>query len=367
MKRQVNVIFIVVFMIMIVFVPVYMFFADDRDFSENENRYLSEKPRLTMDNILTGKYFRDFEGYVDDQFAFRESLYEFKTKIQKKVGNRDINGVYLADDSYLIEKTLDSDLDNNKLLDNIKRLNEFGEKNSDKKMQLMIVPTASLILQDKLPKYALNFNQDEIIDMIKDNVDGITFIDLRDNLLQHRNEYIYYKTDHHWTTLGSFYGYQEWGKYNDIVVGINDYTSEVVSSNFKGSLYSKTLDSDLESDEIRIFRNSKQDNYEVFYNFKRSKGYSVYDFKKLEEKDKYQFFLGGNYPELRIKTNNENGKNLLLMKDSYANSFVPFMLEHYENIYVIDMRYFKQNLDEYMALNDVSEILFLYNALNFVK
>lgn len=367
MRKKINIVFIVIFISIIILVPLTMAFTEDKEFSENENRYLSSKPKISTSNILTGKYFKDFEKYVDDQFIFRNKLYEIKTKIQILAGNKDINGVYLAKDNYLIEKKLESEVDKEKLQDNINKINEFTNTNKDKNIQVMIAPTASLILKEKLPTNANEYNQNEVLDMIKNNVKNTTFIDLREQFLKHKEEYIYYKTDHHWTSLGSYYAYQEWCRYNNINTDIADYSIETVTTEFKGSLYSKVLNKNVEEDKIEIFKPKEKINYEVAYNFNKTANSSIYDFEKLKTKDKYQVFLGGNYPELKIKTSNKNGKNLLLIKDSYANSFMQFLINDYENICVVDMRYFKEDLKKYMAENEVNEVLILYNVTNFIE
>lgn len=367
MKRISNIIFISIFVSLIIIVPITIILSNDREFSENENRYLSGKPKISINDILTGKYFESFEKYIDDQFVFRDKLYEMKTQFQLLVGNKDINGVYLAKDNYLIEKKLEKEVDKKKLQNNINELNEFTKNNKDKNIQIMIVPTASLILKEKLPKNAEEYNQDNVLDMIKYNIENATFIDVREQLLLHKNEYIYYKTDHHWTTLGSYYAYQEWCKHNKINTDISDYLKETVTTKFKGSLYSKVLNANAENDKITIFREIEEADYKVSYNFNKTITTSVYDFDKLNTKDKYQVFLGGNHPELKISTSNKNGRNLLIIKDSYANSFIPFLLKDYENICVVDMRYFKNNLEEYMNKSKISEVLILYNVLNVIK
>ena len=344
-----------------------MAFTDDKEFSENENRYLSSKPKISISNILTGKYFKDFEKYVDDQFVFRNKLYEIKTQVQILAGNKDINGVYLAEDNYLIEKKLENEIDKEKLQDNINKLNEFIDRNKDKNIQMIIVPTASLILKEKLPQNASEYDQDEVLDIIKNNIKNVTFIDLREQFLKHKDEYIYYKTDHHWTSLGSYYAYQEWCKYNNTNTDIIDYSRQTVTTDFKGSLYSKVLNKNAEEDKIELFIPKEEIDYEVSYNFNKITNSSIYNLGKLKTKDKYQVFFGGNYPELKIKTKNKNGKNLLIIKDSYANSFIPFLINNYENIYVVDMRYFKENLKEYMLENGVNEVLILYNVTNFIE
>lgn len=366
MKRISNILFIIIFILLIILVPLSIILINDKEFSENENRYLSGKPKISINDILTGKYFENFEKYIDDQFVFRDKLYEIKIQFQLLVGNKDINGVYFAKDNYLIEKKLENEVDKEKLQDNINRINNFSKANKDKKIQIMIIPTASLILKEKLPKNAAKYNQNNVLDMIKNNIENATFIDVRDQLLLHKNEYIYYKTDHHWTTLGSYYAYQEWCKHNQINTNINDYSRETVTTEFKGSLYSKVLNKNVENDKIEVFKPIKELNYKISYNFNKTITSSVYDFDKLNTRDKYQVFLGGNHPELKISTSNKNGKNLLIVKDSYANSFVPFLLSNYENICVVDMRYFKNNLKEYIKENKISEVLILYNVSNFI-
>lgn len=366
MKNKINIVFISIFISIIILVPLTMAFTEEKEFSENENRYLSNKPNISINDILTGKYFNNFEKYVDDQFVFRDKLYEIKTQIQILAGNKDINGVYLSEDNYLIEKKLEREVDKEKLQNNINKLNEFIDNNKDKNIQIIIAPTASLILKEKLPQNASEYDQNKVLDIIKNNVKNATFIDLREQFLKHKEEYIYYKTDHHWTSLGSYYAYQEWCKYNNINTDIRDYSRETVTTEFKGSLYSKVLNKNVEEDKIEIFKPIKESNYKVSYNFNKTIATSVYDFEKLNTKDKYQVFLGGNHPELKINTSNKNGKNILVIKDSYANSFIPFLLESYENICVLDMRYFKNNLKEYINKNKISEVLILYNVSNFI-
>lgn len=367
MKKISNIVYIIVFILMIILIPLCIIISKEREFSENENRYLSGKPKMSVNNVVTGKYFKDFEKYIDDQFVFRDKLYGMKTQMQLMVGNKDINGLYIAKDNYLIEKKSENEVNKEKIKENIDRINEFARNNIDKNIQIMIVPKASLILKDKLPKNAVEYNQNEILNRIKDNIQDATFIDLREQFLSHKEEYIYYKTDHHWTTLGAYYAYQEWCKYNGVNTSINNYTKEIVTTEFKGSLYSKILNENAEMDKIEIYKPIEEVKYKVSYNFNKINHSSIYDFEKIKEKDKYQVFLGGNYPELKITTSNKNGKNLLLIKDSYANSFIPFLLNNYENICVVDMRYFKENLKEYMDENKVSEILILYNVENFIS
>lgn len=361
--KKASITFIIIFIISLIFVATSFIIVENKEFSENENRYLASKPKLTWSNIVTGKFSENFENYIDDQFIFREKLYEIKTRIQLLVGNKDINGVYISKDNYLIEKKLEQDFDYNIFSENIKSINEFANKNSN--VKLMIVPTSSLILEDKLPENAVTFNQNKVFEEIKISIKNANFIDVRDTLKKHKDEYIYYKTDHHWTSLGSFYAYEQWCKQKNI--DIPNYEKRCVTTEFKGSLYSKILNSNVETDYIELFETKNQSNYTVHYNFNKKTKKTIYDLDKLKEKDKYQMFLGGNFPELKIETDNTNCENILIIKDSYANSFIPFLVNHYKNIYVVDLRYFKDSLNTYIEKNDISEILILYNIENLLE
>lgn len=361
--KKTSISFIIVFIISLIFVAISFIMVEDKEFSENENRYLASKPKLTWNNIITGKFSENFENYIDDQFIFREKLYETKTKMQLLFGNKDINEVYIANDNYLIGKKLEQDFDYKILSENIRSINEFTSKNSN--VQLMIVPTASLILEDKLPKNAIVFNQDKVFEEIKTSIKNVDFIDVRETLKKHKNEYIYYKTDHHWTTLGSFYAYEQWCKQKNI--DIPNYEKRCVTTEFKGSLYSKILNSNVEADCIEFFETNNLPKYSVYYNFNKKTAQSIYDLEKLKEKDKYQVFLGGNFPELKIETESLKNENILIIKDSYANSFIPFLINNYKNVHVIDLRYFKDSLNTYIENNNISEILILYNIENFLE
>lgn len=365
MKRICNIGLSLAFILLLAIISFSNILIRDKGFSQNENRYLSQKPILTIENVLSGKYMKDVEKYIDDQFVFRDKLIEIKTETQRLMGNKDINGVYIAQDDYLIEKCLDKDFNYKQFNKNIQSVNAFISHFNDKNISVMLAPTAGLILNDKLPKYAPIFNQNEAIDIIRDEVKDSNFVDLRDTLHAHRDSYIYYKTDHHWTSLGAFYAYEEWCHQNSLTVDILDYNIKTVTQSFKGSLYSKVLNRNSTSDSIDIFDEKDSKSYCVYYNFGKSNNNSIYDFEKLNSKDKYQVFFGGNHSEIKIETKNKNGKHLLVFKDSYANAFIPFLIKDYESICVIDLRYFNKDLKKYISDNPISDVLILYNIMNF--
>ena len=164
--------------------------------------------------------------------------------------------------------------------------------------------------------------------------------------------------------MGAYYAYQAWQKQKGMDVSLDSYQITEVSSDFRGSLDSRVLNSNCDMDQIQLFYPKSENSYTVRYNFNQWESHSVYDYDQLKVKDQYQVFLGGNYPEITIHTNNENNRSILLFKDSFANSFLPFLINDYENIYVIDLRYFNQDVSTYIDERKIDEIMFLYNVTN---
>ncbi len=365
--RKYKIIGIVLFLLILYIVMFSYFIIKDRDFSENENRYLSQLPRLSVDAVLSGQYMQDIEQYIDDQFPKRDTWVTLKSDFSQLIGNREVNGVYLGDDKYLIEKWLPEDVDQELLKENIETLNSFSKNHPEQKMSLMVVPTAGLVLKDKLPDHAPMFDQNIAFETIEDNITFDHFIDVRQVLMDHSEEYIYYKTDHHWTSYGAYLAYSEWCRMNGTETRQDDYEIESVSSSFRGSLFSKVLSSNCAEDRIELYNRKNQPEYTVSYNFGRTESDSVYALENLDKKDKYLVFLNGNHPEVTIRTSQSNNKHLLVFKDSFANSFIPFLLENYETIHIIDLRYYNGDIDQYMSENSINECLVLYNIKNFCE
>jgi hypothetical protein len=139
-----------------------------------------------------------------------------------------------------------------------------------------------------------------------------------------------------------------------------------VSDSFEGTLASQSGVHSTK-DIIYVYGNSSPYQYYVTYPDENKKSASCYDESALKKADQYQVFFGGNHPLVEIRTTNHNGKNLMVFKDSYANSFIPFMISHYEKIIMVDPRYYYDNLSSAIQDYGINEYLFLYSANTLVK
>ena len=236
-------------------------------------------------------------------------------------------------------------------------------------MYFMLVPTAQEMYSSQLPSYAGFLSQKSFIDDCYKGVENITTIDCLSYLSGHANEYIYYRTDHHWTSLGAFYAYTAAAKtLGYSAYGLGSFNIETASSDFRGTLFSKTLDSSITPDAIDFYmlaRGEPKVSMTVNTGMEIQQYDSLYVRDYLSQKDKYSAFTGSNQPIVTIETDVDNGKSLLLIKDSYAHSLVPFLSKHYSKITMVDMRYIKVGLENFLNISDYSQVLFTFNAISF--
>lgn len=378
--KKVRIIIIIVFIGFFVLISGTSLIIKDREFSPNENRYLAETPELSWDNILSGKFQDGLEDYLRDQVCFRDGWITVKTGIQKACGDTDIGGAYVGKDGYDFEKITPEDVDEKQVDRNIKAVEDYfmtaSETIDKQKLSFLLVPTSGLVMQEKLPKNARLFDQAKYIDQVQKAMKDYNFVDVRDTLMDHNDEYIYYKTDHHWTSAGACLAYDVWSERTGGEAETEDgLVKNVVSDKFRGSLYSKILDADSAYDEIWTYGLQKDDAFgskdcTVTIDEKQQLD-SIYDDEMLQKKDKYAYFLSGNYGQVHIQNqkvaSKAKGKNILIIKDSFANSFVPFVTQDYENIYMVDLRYYNGDMKSYLQEHNITDVLVLYNISNFIS
>ena len=371
--KKISVTMIVIFVAFLALVSGGSLLMKDREFSPNENRYLAEPPRLTVDNILSGKFQDGLENYLRDQICFRDGWITVKTGIQKACKDTDIGGAYVGKDGYDFEKITPEDVDEKQIARNVKAVQDFFAKASENvekdRISFLLVPSSGLVMADKLPAHARLFDQAKYIDQIEKQMKDCRVTDVREKLLSHNEDYIYYKTDHHWTTLGAFYAFQAAAPSLGIDGDLSGkYVSYTVSDSFNGMLASKSGVNLGEKEQIDIYVPTEEDTDLIIdYVDEGKRSTSLYDSSKLKEKDQYTVFLGGNSSLLDIRTVSTSTKRLLLVKDSFANSFIPFLTPYYREIVVVDPRYYSGTINDLMDSYRISEVLFLYSGNTFFK
>lgn len=337
-----------------------------RGFSEKENRVLSDRPKAQLSQIASGRYERKYETYVNDQFLLRDMWITLKAGTDRLLGKVEANGVYLGKDGFLIEDFLPpSDQHMNATLS---AMTSFAKRHSDLSQYALIAPNSVSILSDKLPVFAQAKDQTPYLDSLKDTLNSanVTFIDIRDTFNSHKDEGLYYHTDHHWTTQGAYYAYLQAADAMGLNTGMVSYEKLPVSKAFQGTLSAKSGFRSGMKEEIDVFLpKGEVPSSVVNYVDEQRKSASFYDTSKLETRDKYALFFGGNYAQVKISTPVEENKTLLVLKDSYANSLVPFLAPYYRNIIMVDPRYYYGDLEQLIQVENVTDLLYLYNANTF--
>ena len=363
-EQLVGIIFILIlflFLIINIIVP-------NKEKSVQENRMLATKPKFRLSSLISGDYDEKFEAYMDDQFVGRDMWRKLKVTVDRICGSRLENGVYIGRNGQLLEQI--EVADENHLAANIKAIKSFSESQKKIPVRMMLVPDAANVLNHSLPALAKPEDQTQMFSMVrKDLGDSVEWIDVSTELNKHKTEKIYYKTDHHWTTLGAFYAFQATAPSLGIEGDLSGkYVSHAVSSSFNGMLASKSGVNLGEKEQIDIYVPTEEDTDLIIdYVDEGKRSTSLYDSSKLKEKDQYTVFLGGNSSLLDIRTVSTSTKRLLLVKDSFANSFIPFMTPYYREIVVVDPRYYSGTINDLMDSYRISEVLFLYSGNTFFK
>jgi len=250
-----------------------------------------------------------------------------------------------------------------------KVLNKYHEVLGDKvKLYSVIPPTNSEFV--KLRKYAdITDSQNDAMDYLRSRLDpGIVTVNVYDALNRHKDEYIYFKTDHHWTALGAYYGYCAFMEATGREpVPLDRYETAKIEG-YLGSSYTKTLNKELEKNPDTIYLYLPFTNHEyVMYYGNKPKTADIIDMSYAEGSgDKYLVFMSsGGATWSVIKTDVKNGKKILVMKDSFGNAWVPFLLPHYEEIYVVDARFYSKSstgltIPQFIEKYGIQEMVFLF-------
>ncbi|MDG0874781.1 DHHW family protein [Paenibacillus thiaminolyticus] len=338
------------------------------EFSEAENRVLERWPDFTLQSLAAGKFTSRYEKYVSDQFVFRDAWIGVKTDADRAMGKKESNGVYLGKDGFLIQRfnpPEDRDVE-----DKAEAIRAFDHATPGVRKYMMLVPAAAMLLKDKLPAYAAAGDEAPYVDKVRQKLPGtIRFVDVYPALSAEREQSIFYRTDHHWTTTGAYYAYRELCKHMGIIpLDKEDFRIQRVTDQFYGSLYSKSGFRHIRPDRIELYLPRKEASYKVEYVDEQRTANSLYEMGNLAKKDKYTVFFNGNHALIQITTAHPEGKRkLLVVKDSYANSLLPFLTEHFSEIYVVDLRYYGEDLRALVQQHGIRDMLLLYNVNTFLE
>lgn len=358
----------VIFMVLLLGLAGKEALSHQRTYSPVEKRELQTRPEISITKVLDGRFQKKYESYLRDQFPGRDHWVSFQTDMELFMGKNEIHNVYIGKNHYLLEHYTEKDFDPQQISKNLQALEKFvGKAKQNADVHVMMVPTKSWVLREKLPAFAPHYKEQKFYDALQQKLEKEdVLISVEPVLDAHKEEEIYYRTDHHWTTLGAWYAYEQYTKAvgGDLQRAQGKKKFRCISKDFYGTTYAK-INYARQADKIEIYEPA--DKLRVVYNMGEKKTKTLYDVSFLKTADQYSVFTGGNQAVLEITGGIKNGKTLLLIKDSFANSILPFLAEDYEKLVVVDLRQLNVSGDRLLEMFSPTDILILYNSAQFAQ
>ena len=355
---------------------VGMFLLDcvtpDRTVSELENTTLTQRPKVTAQILSSAglnRFFNDYTQYTKDQIPGRDAWISLQSFVETALLQKtQSGGILLGDKGQMFDRTYGLVSSEERTLPrNIAAVASLAAR-CPGKVYVMVAPAASSIYPERVPAHAPLLQEESYLGQIQAAVEqaGGVYLPLEDALSAHKDEYIYYRTDHHWTTLGAYYAYSELCG----ALGLEPFDraahTAVDVPDFYGTFYSRARTWNAQPDTLTYY---DLDNPLTIYTVTgpgmptEGQTTGLYDLDKLDVYDKYAAFLHGNNGLSRVEGDGEG--RILVIKDSYANSLVPFLTANYAQIDVVDLRNYNYGLDALIAENGYDQILVLYSFDSF--
>lgn len=379
MKKITNIITIVLFLAILFGLSVAFVAMPDKSYSENEKRNLQTFPEFSLEALMDGKFSSEINEYFADQFPLRDAFVSIKALAELSLLKGENNGVLLGENETLAVRTFSIFKDRLNRTDNmdhfynqsvvrqLEALNKFAAEKAEVPVHVIIPPRVIDVASE-------SFNYPSNVSV---SLDALVSTTLSEDLLipvspvlkekYSSGEYVYYRTDHHWTTLGAYYAYVEimksFGMEEDIIPR-DKFTVNVVADDFYGTTWSKCGFSFVSPDTMEFWSLGNEDKFTTTIGERSFSGF--YDMSYLETMDKYSAFISGTNDVTLVESNyDEERPVLLLPKDSFANSLVPFLAQHFDLV-LVNMANRMTNISAYAEQYSADRILFVWNAENLI-
>lgn len=387
--------------------------------SEREKRELAKFPSFSFSALFSGDYFADISSWYSDTVPFRDKLMDINTGLQNLLGTSGVKAGFnegAAGDEIPIKEDTTGESGETKApaeaetlpevvtyppdkgdVQNVEKLGsivvcdnagfeyynfvqstaenyaktintaaaKYGENRS---VYVSIAPTSTDITMNEKERKKLNMpEQKDALDFIfSQTADNVKVFNCFDLIKQHRDEYVYFRTDHHWTALGAYYAYNVFCQTKGITpLQLTDY--EIWSfDGFLGTFYNESGSGAMKSTPDRVDAYMPPCTYNMMVTDKSGQTYELpvfYDETDAIASNKYSTFISGDNP-FSVITNEDKpeGESCVVIKESFGNAFVPFLIYHYKTVYVIDYRYYNGTLSSFLSQYDVNDIIFMNNA-----
>lgn len=340
---------------------VLLILSPGKEYSEKEKRYLETAPAVSWETIMDGSFQDQLEKWVADQFPGRDLWVGIHAYANLLVGKNAQQEIYFAGDGYLISAPATDDLATFETA--LSRFDSFAEK-TGLPATFIMVPSTGWIKDDLLPVGHKAYPDDQMFRRATELAEYLSVVDLRDMLkTADLQAPVAYRTDHHLTSFGNYTLYRGWrDALGRTALSQESYEIEVVEG-FRGTTWSGSGYWLTAADRIELWDSGADVTVTITDGGEENVVSEGLFFRShLDELDKYPVFLDGNHALTTIQNPNAQEGTLLVIKDSYAHGFATFLADHYQTIYLLDLRYYRGKISEFAAENGVDELLFLYGT-----
>jgi len=384
MKQKTNLVTVILFLTLLFGFSIAFLLTPDRAFSEQENRSLQPLPHFSAEAFLSGDLADDVNDYFADQFPMRDYLVGWKGILELVIGKGENNGILLGRGGQLAKrsfeiKTADGHTHSVKLDTFDPVLIDSATDGINRAAKSLEIPFTVLLTGRTIDIAASAFDypteqSDALLARIYGGIDAnVQAIDTVPMLraCYERGEYVYYKTDHHWTTRGAYYAYAEimraYGM-ESALLPIDAFDRQTVSTSFFGTAWSAAGMKFVRPDSVEIWYAGNESEFEVVADGEVLAG-GLYNLDYLSKKDPYSTFLDGTHDVVTVRKRGGGDRpTLLILKDSFANAAAPFLAQHFDLVLcnLSSTRQDYTNVTELAAEYGADRVLLLYTVENLV-
>ena len=342
------------------------FLLPKEEMSETEKRVLETAPEYSWERLSSGQLGEDVESYMADHVPGRDFFVGVHNYTELLTGRQVTKDIYVAEGDRLVERPMVLDENTREQIGkNMTCVNHLANQ-VDAPVDLVIVPSAGWAVREEIKGLSDKYTDPEIIQQIY-ALAGQN-VEIRDIVAQfdaYENPGdLYYRTDHHWTSLGAYEGYKSYMNHLGLPYRERSQFTVKTVDGFKGTTHSRAALWLVEGEPLEMWTGSQ--NMTVTFHQNGQTYRSVFFENRLEELDKYTVFLDGNHARVTIENLDAPiDETLLVIRDSYSNCLGPFLAETYKKVVLVDLRYFADSVADFCVTEDVDRVLVLYSLYNF--
>lgn len=354
-----------VFLLFLAVMALLLVFSPVKEYSENEKRYLAGYPEVTTGDVLSGETQKQLEKFTADQIPGRDFFVGVNAYWNLATGRNAAQDIYYCDEDYLINAP--KKLDEKIFTDNLTRFDQFSAK-LGVPADLVMVPTTGYLMEDVLPAFHGEYHDDYLYHLAGGLLQNTRLVDVRDALKEGKaGGQVCYRTDHHLTSYGNYLLYQAYQTANGASYLPQDAYQVTSYDGFYGTDWSGSGYWLVPPDKVEVWDAGLSPTVTITDGGTEPKvSNDLFYLSHLENLDKYPIFLDGNHSLVTIHNPEATGGNLLIIRDSYAHCLSTFLAADYQNIYLIDMRYYRQSVSQFVVEHPVDRVLYLYGMDNLI-